>query len=360
MIVTMFRRFTILAALSSYSRSVYVSSFVSASGAGGPRRFDSSLNMKQIDSHLHVWASADEASSSFPYAGDDQVPPQSIQDAATPAKLLEKMNEAKVDGALSKCPRLCVSSCTLLYITPLLHRTHNRNYSVVQPINHKFDHSYVSDAMRMYPEKFKGMLLHDPSLSPGLAVSRLEELVLAGFCGVRFNPYLWPEGKLMSEDGGNGLVVYKRCAELKVPVGVMCFKGLGLHLEDIEALISKSPDTTLILDHMGFCKLGDDENFEKLISLARHPNVVVKVSAMFRNTGAEDSYPYEKIREKRFGPLLAAFGAKRLMVGSDFPFVLETEGSYRGAISVVREWVGGSDREAIMGGTAERLFGKWG
>lgn len=315
------------AVVSSSSRSLYVSSFVSASG---PRRFGSSLSMKQIDSHLHVWASSDEASSSFPYAGDDQVPPQSIQDEATPAKLLERMEEAKVDGCL-----------------------------IVQPINHKFDHSYVSDAMRRYPDKFKGMLLHDPSLSPDMAVTRLEELVLAGFCGVRFNPYLWPEGKTMSEDGGNGLAVYKRCGELKVPVGVMCFKGLGLHLDDIEALISKSPDTTLILDHIGFCKLGDDETFEKLISLARHPNVVVKVSAMFRNTGEEDSYPYEKIREKRFGPLLAAFGAKRLMVGSDFPFVLETEGSYRGAISVVSEWVEGSDREAIMGGTAERLFGKW-
>ncbi|EJK63708.1 hypothetical protein THAOC_15620, partial [Thalassiosira oceanica] len=180
----------------------------------------------------------------LPLRGRRPGPPKSIQDEATPEKLLERMEEAKVDGCL-----------------------------IVQPINHKFDHSYVSDAMRRYPDKFKGMLLHDPSLSPDMAVTRLEELVLAGFCGVRFNPYLWPEGKTMSEDGGNGLAVYKRCGELKVPVGVMCFKGLGLHLDDIEALISKSPDTTLILDHIGFCKLGDDETFEKLISLARHPNV---------------------------------------------------------------------------------------
>jgi len=284
-----------------------------------------------IDSHLHVWANAEEASSSFPYAGDDQVPPAALQNVATPEKLLEKMNEANVDGAL-----------------------------IVQPINHRFDHSYVKNAMKKYPDKFKGMLLHDPSLSsPEMAISRLEELVLDGFCGVRFNPYLWPAGKLMSEDGGNGLAVYKRCGELKLPVGVMCFKGIGLHIEDIEQLISKSPETVLILDHMGFCKLGDDKSFRQLLSLARHQNVVVKVSALFRNTGEEDTYPYIKIREQRFEPLLEAFGAQRLMLGSDFPFVLETEGSYKGAVSVIRAWVDGSDRDAILGGNAERLFGSW-
>ncbi|KAL7545345.1 hypothetical protein ACHAWF_008696 [Thalassiosira exigua] len=286
-----------------------------------------------IDSHLHVWATAEEASSKFPYAGPDQTPPPQLQDVASPKALLEKMDEAGVDGAL-----------------------------VVQPINHKFDHSYVANAMKQHPTKFKGMLLHDPSLSPEMAVERLEELVLAGFVGVRFNPYLWPQGALMSADSGCGLAVYKRCAELKVPVGVMCFKGLELHIEDIGSLISKSPDTVLVLDHLGFCALNDegDAAFEKLLSLAQHPNVCVKVSALFRNTGGVDKYPYEGVRRKRFEPLYKAFGAERLTVGTDFPFVTETEGGYQGAMNVVKSWIPeGSDRDAIMGGTAERLFGKW-
>ena len=63
------------------------------------------FSMKIIDSHLHVWADK-EAAESFPY---DQVPPESLQNIATPEALLEQMNKAKVDGAL-----------------------------IVQPINHKY------------------------------------------------------------------------------------------------------------------------------------------------------------------------------------------------------------------------------
>ena len=112
---------------------------------------------------------------------------------------------------------------------------------------------------------------------------------------------------------------------------------------------------------MGFCALNDegDEAFELLLSLAKHPNVYVKISALFRNTGEKDSFPYDKVKSERFIPLLEAFGANRLMMGSDFPFVLESEGSYEGAINTVKSWCKGSDYDSILGGTAEKLFGRW-
>jgi len=251
----------------------------------------------------------------------------------TPEALLTEMEKAQVDGAL-----------------------------IVQPINFKFDHTYVTNAIKDYPQKFKGMLLHDPSLSPEMAVERLEELVLAGFVGVRFNPYLWSENKLMSEDNSGGLAVYQRCAELQVPVGIMCFKGLGLHFDDIISLIEKSPNTQLVLDHLGFCALNDagDDAFNLLLKLSKYPNVSVKVSALFRNNGDKDNFPYEMIKNERFDPLLESFGPDRLMVGSDFPFVLETEGGYIGAIKTVKSWLNDDDAKAVLSGTAERLFGKWG
>ena len=87
----------------------------------------------------------------------------------------------------------------------------------------------------------------------------------------------------------------------------------------------------------------------------------VKVSALFRNTGDKDKFPYDRIRKERFEPILEKFGPGRLMVGSDFPFVLETEGGYNGAINTVKSWLNDdSDAEAVLSGTAERLFGKWG
>lgn len=290
---------------------------------------------KVIDSHLHVWASRDEAAKSYPYA-EGQEPPQNLADRASTLELLKQMDQAGVDGAL-----------------------------IVQPINHKFDHSYVEAAIREHPSKFKGMLLVDPSLPPADAVQRLEELALKGFVGVRFNPYLWPKGHLMSEKGGCGEAVFKRCAELQMPVGIMVFKGLEHHFEDICSLIESSPETAVILDHLGFTGLNNDGNkaFKKLLTLAKYQNVNVKISALFRVAGpGNDPYPYEGVRAKRFVPLLQEFGADRLLAGTDFPFVLEEDGGYCGTIRLIQSWLADAsekERAIVMGGTAERLFGPW-
>lgn len=295
----------------------------------------SSCSAMVIDSHLHVWASAKEAASAFPYA-EGQEPPQSLRNLASTSELVKRMDAASVDGAL-----------------------------IVQPINHKFDHSYVMEAMKAHPTRFKGMFLHNPSESPEEAVSVLEDLTLKGFVGVRFNPYLWPKTEEggwtpMSTPGGAGLAVYKRCAELKMPVGVMCFQGLHLHYDDILELIKASPETVLILDHFGFTGLDEQGNasFQKMLKLAEYPNVIIKISALFR---LKDESPYEKVKKQRLEPLLKAFGAERCMFGTDFPFVLEQPQSYNGMVQLTSSWLEDErDRQAVMGGTAERVFGPWG
>lgn len=300
-------------------------------GVSAMSTLSSSSSGKVIDSHLHVWADSTE-SGQFSYF---QEPPDALKDKASTSELLQQMNANGIDGAL-----------------------------IVQPINHKFDHSYVIHAMKSHPDRFKGMLLHDPSLDEEKAVSRLEELALQGFVGVRFNPYLWP--KIAGESStdawspmsqGAGMAVYKRCADLKMPVGVMCFQGLELHYDDILELIKKSPETVLILDHFGFTSIKNEKVFEKLLSLAKYPNVHVKISALFR---LDDASPFDQVKEKRFLPLLEAFGAERLMYGSDFPFVLEQPERY-GIVKTVAGWMPDEkQRQLVLGGTAERVFGPWG
>lgn len=63
-----------------------------------------------------------------------------------------------------------------------------------------------------------------------------------GFCGVRFNPYLWPEGGEGMKDE-TGVALYRKAGELNCPVGVMCFKGLGRHVDEIKTLLTSSPPT---------------------------------------------------------------------------------------------------------------------
>jgi predicted TIM-barrel fold metal-dependent hydrolase len=299
----------------------------------------SAMSVKFIDSHLHVWASTEEASSGgFPYA-DGQTPPESLKDAASIDSLMEQMKSSNVSGSL-----------------------------LVQPINHKFDHSYLIRALKAHPDRFKGMLLHNPNLSPEDAVALLEDLVCKGFVGVRFNPYLWPklDGETsrwtaMSTPGGGGEAVYRRCSELHIPVGVMCFQGLQLHYDDIILLLKDSPKTTMIFDHVGFSSLTHEgeKAFQQLLQLAEFPQVVVKISALFR---LSDVSPFERVRKERFQPLLEAFGADRLMFGTDFPYVLEQDPErYDGMVKLVSSWMNNeSTRAAVMGGTAEKVFGRWG
>ena len=123
------------------------------------RIFMSATQRKVIDSAVHVWSNGEEP---FPWVA---APPDDLRTAATHEELAKSMNAAGVSGAL-----------------------------IVQPANHKFDHSYVSSALKAHPGLFKGMLLANPTVPPAEAVAELERLHAEGFVGVRFNPYLFPDG----------------------------------------------------------------------------------------------------------------------------------------------------------------------
>ena len=261
-----------------------VGSYIPFCRTGSAAMMATATKHKVIDSHLHVWADTQEASHGFPYIQD---PPDSLKDEGSYHALLQQMEKSGVDGAL-----------------------------IVQPAVHKMDHSYVEKALAVHPDKFKGMFLHDPTLPEEKALQKLSEFAAKGFVGVRFNPYLWPslgEKKwfLMSE--GAGLAVFKRCGELRMPVGIMCFQGLSLHYDDIVQLAEKCPETTLILDHFGFTAIDDQASFEQLLSLQKFAQVYVKVSALFR---LKDTSPFQRVYSEHFLPLLQSYGANRLLYGS--------------------------------------------
>jgi len=276
---------------------------------------------KILDSHLHVWAPP-EQSEEFPYfPGQEPTLPGSAE------FLLESFEEAGVDGAL-----------------------------IVQPINHKFDHSYVSSVINKYPGKFVGACLADPTEGGGGA-SELRRLVQEeGYRAVRFNPYLWPKGAPMTDAVGREM--FQAAGELGAAVGFMCFQGLMLHIKDIETLCTDYPSTKVLIDHFGFCKGTGGEDWRRLLALARFPQVYVKTSAFFRVSA--EQFPYADTQAQVL-QLVDAFGANRLIWGSDFPFVVQ-ECGYSKAAQVLNEMDGLSDddKEWIMGKSLAELFpGAW-
>ena len=269
--------------------------------------------MDAIDGHLHIWS-------------DANAPPSHLVAPGQPGNLVAEMDANGVRGAL-----------------------------IVQPGNHKYDHEFVAQAIAERPGRFKAMLLMAPMADQDYLVS----LQQRGFCGVRFNPYLWPEGEPMSAE--RGLRLFKQCGALSLPVGFMCFKGLNKHFADLSALLDAAPSVPVIIDHWGFFVQDGavvEESWDQLLSLAGRPQVHVKISAMFRNAVRAEP-PYKELKP-RLAALVAAFGAERVLTGSDYPFALDF-GGYGAFLESVRGWGLLSDEELhwVTRGTAERLFGAW-
>lgn len=218
-----------------------------------------------VDSHLHVWAGKEETAS-FPYEPGRE-PPESL--AASTDHLLKTMDLCKVDKAM-----------------------------IVQPINHLYDHRYVSAALRSHPQRLRGMLLANPTATPEEAVLELKRLVSdEGFSGVRFNPYLWPvnEEGLGTMNDEVGRALFDACGTLSLPVGFMFFQGIlhrlggepaPTHADDAVALMESFPDTKVIFDHFGFTnKFESPEAWRRLLQICdAFPQVYVKVSAPFRKS----------------------------------------------------------------------------
>jgi L-fuconolactonase len=160
------------------------------------------------------------------------------------------------------------------------------------------------------------LTFHRPSLQPLLTEGRAD--------------WLWPEAQ------SAGVPIMMTC-----PFSIM-------HI--VERVAERHPGLKLVIDHLGLLPGTKDEeafrDFDKLLALARLPNVAVKASALPCYT--TDSYPYRRLH----GPIRRAydaFGPKRLFWGTDLS---RLPCSYREAVTLFTEelkWLTPEDQEWIMG-----------
>ena len=131
------------------------------------------------------------------------------------------------------------------------------------------------------------------------------------------------------------------------------------HLGDVPELARRNPGLTIVIDHLGKPPLGtpDIQHWEELVrAAAEWPNVYAKVSGL--NTvvqtpdwGATDLEPAVRVA-------VDAFGARRLVCGSDWPVALlngDYERVWRETTAAI--WrVAGSDADQIVTMTATTLY----
>jgi predicted TIM-barrel fold metal-dependent hydrolase len=273
-----------------------------------------------IDAHVHVWT---PDRSRYPRSGRDrdaQFQPASF----TPEQLFANAKPCGVKRVV-----------------------------LIQMNFYGFDNSYLLDTIKKYDGAFRGVAVIDET-APDVA-QKMDSLATLGVRGFRISPSDQSQTWL---DSPGMQAMWKCAAETSQ---AMCTLVNPDALPSINKMCSKFPETKVVIDHLARIGMNGpirDSDVSALCDLARHHNVYVKISAFYAL--GKKQYPYldlaETIRRVR-----DAFGAHRLMWGSDSPFQVENGNTYAGSIELVRDrldFLTSDDRKWMLRKTAEEVFFK--
>jgi predicted TIM-barrel fold metal-dependent hydrolase len=279
-----------------------------------------------IDTHMHVWSGDAER---FPFAHpyDPSFKPPKI--AATVELLVKEMDEHGV------------THCVL-----------------VQTISHGWDNRYLAHCLKAHPKRFRGQGLIDPT-DPKVA-DKLEPWVREhGLAGMRFSP-LYYEGRDEWLDSAAHQVLWKKAEELGA---IFNFFITTSQLPKLEGMVRRFPKVPVVIDHLARIdlKLSDPlPEFKKLLALARHPSVWVKVSEL-SVLSPSGKYPYGDtfawVRR-----MYDAFGPDRLLWGTGFPGATRAQAdrpTLEQELDLIRkelDFLTAADREKILGRNAAKLW----
>ena len=130
-------------------------------------------------------------------------------------------------------------------------------------------------------------------------------------------------------------------------------------LKEVTRFVDRHPNQLFVLDHVGkpaIAKYGIESWSEALRELARRPNVSCKISGLVTEADWKSWTPADL--EPYFMVALEAFGAERLMVGTDWP-VLTLGCTYEEWWHIVEGWIAPLSRKEqanILGRVAKRVY----
>lgn len=269
--------------------------------------------MPIIDPHVHVWKN-DPA---FPWPAENKNPPAEDR---TAEMLLENMAANGVEKTV-----------------------------LVQVIHYRWDNSYIAHVIQQYPDKFMAVGRvnpEDPANADHLSMWTEER----GLHGVRLSPGAdasgdWFKGPLMDP-------LFARAEALGVPLLLLTRPS---RLLDLARLLENYPDLDVCIDHMADVHPDDEEGLGILTDMARFPRVYVKISHTW--SISSQAYPWSDTHAL-VDKVYQAFGAQRIMWGTDWPVCLG-KAEYAQALSVVRDemtFIAPDDLEWILGKTVLQLW----
>jgi predicted TIM-barrel fold metal-dependent hydrolase len=271
-----------------------------------------------IDAHVHVW---DHPSTRFPYGPNYRGPaPDPIR--FPPETLLRIAQPAGV-----------------------------KRIVLVQMSYYGTDNSFMLEAMRSHPTLFSGIAIVD-HLSSALKME-LIRLSSLGIRGLRIQQGGASDDWLDSREMRS---LWDLAAKTKLAI---CCLVNPRDLPKLNMMCAEFPETIVVIDHMariGMDGLIHDRDVQMLCLLAKNAGVYVKISAFYA-LGKKRS-PYGDL-VPLVGTLHKAYGAQRLMWGSDSPFQVQFPYTYKSSLDFVQyslPFLNVSEHAWLIRKTAEKLF----
>lgn len=221
---------------------------------------------------------------------------------------------------------------------------------LVQMSYYGCDNSLMLEAIRLYPNRFRGIAVIDENRADlGDVMQRLRGCGVRGFRVMAIDPSV----KLSERPGLRNML--EQSASHGMAVDFLTAPEI---LPQLDYLCGQFPDTPIVVDHMARIGMNGpilDADVNALCRLADHRNTAVKISAFYAL--GQKRPPHDDL-----APMIRqfynAFGASRLLWGSDAPFQTMS-GNYRDSIDFIRHrlpFLTDQDKDWILRGTAERLF----
>ena len=220
---------------------------------------------------------------------------------------------------------------------------------------YRWDASYAIQVRNAHPGRFALIKPVDPN-DPDVGDTIAQWKNTPGTVAVRI--MMAPSVSTDPADPGINRVLAS-AARHGFPVNLMCWG----RLEQVAALAQRNPSTQLVIDHLGLQQPFEPPapkepwaDLPKLVKLAQHPNVAVKISGAC--TLSHQPYPYKDIWDP-LARIFDAFGLDRCMWGTDWTRATGLLTYKQGVDSFrVTDRLSDSDRAKLMGGSVSRIY-KW-
>ena len=218
---------------------------------------------------------------------------------------------------------------------------------------YRYDPSYALDVRAAHPDRFAVIKPVDPN-DPKVADTIAQWADTEGTVAIRI---MMTQG--VSTDAADPGIdrVLAAAARHSFPVNLLCWG----RLDQVGQMAARHPETRLVIDHLGLQQPFEPPapaapwaELPKLLALAAHDNIVVKISGAC--TLSHEPFPYKDIWDP-LGRIFDAFSIDRCMWGTDWTRAVGLL-TYKEGVEAFRvtDRLSDSERAALMGQTLQKVY----